>query len=90
MSETISIRIMSPIAVVWQADVTVITAENSEGVFDILPDHARFMSLISSKPVTVELVNGETKTFSFENAILFFEDNTAVIYIQEMLEKLSI
>lgn len=85
--QTIATKIMSPVAVVYEAPVTAITAENSEGVFDILPDHARFMSLLNPTPITLELPDASVATFTFENAVLFFEDNIAVIYIQEMVEK---
>mgnify|MGYP000554056454 CR=1 FL=1 len=87
MTQTIATKIMSPVAVVYEASTIAITAENSEGVFDILPDHARFMSLLNQTPITLELPDLSVKTFTFENAVLFFEDNTAVIYIQETLSK---
>ena len=87
MTQTIATKIISPVAVVYEVSTIAITAENSEGVFDILPDHARFMSLLNQTPITLELPDLSVKTFTFENAVLFFEDNTAVIYIQETLSK---
>ena len=90
MNETIAVKIMSPVAVVWETQALSVSAENSEGVFDILPDHARFMSLLHNTPLTIELLDAEPRTFTFENAVLFFEDNVAVIYIQETLEKITI
>ena len=83
---TIAVKIMSPVAVVWEVQASAVSAENTEGIFDILPDHARFMSLISNAPVTIELPDESLKTFTFENAMLFFEDNKLTIYIQEHLE----
>jgi len=80
---------MSPVALVWQADVVSISAENREGVFDILPDHARFMSIINTAPVSIEGIDGTVKSFTFENAVLFFEDNKAVIYIQEQVAEMK-
>lgn len=89
MNETIHTIIMSPVAKVWETEATVISAENSEGVFDILPDHARFMSLISATPVTIEQPDAPAQTFTFDNAVLFFEDNKAIIYVQEPLAQIS-
>lgn len=88
MIETIAVKIMSPVALVWEAQAISISAENSEGVFDILPDHARFMTLIRTTPLTVQVQDAAPEIFTFENAVLFFEDNVAVIYIQEALEKI--
>lgn len=89
MSETIHTRILSSVALVFEATATAISATNSEGMFDILPDHARFMSLLAPTPVTIELHTGQTKVFTFENAVLFFEDNVATIYVQEPLQKMT-
>lgn len=86
MPQTIHTKIMSPIAMVWDTQAIAITAENSEGVFDILPDHARFMSLINNTPVTIVISSAESRTFTFENAVLFFADNAATIYVQELLD----
>lgn len=87
--EVFSVRIMSPKACVWESDrVTSLSAENSEGIFDILPDHARFMSLIeSSSPFAIELADGTSKEYTFENALLSCDENAVVIYIQEDLEQ---
>ena len=77
---------MSPQKCVWESSEAVsLSAENSAGAFDILPDHARFMSLVLDTPVIVELANGETKEFTFVDALLSCDDNNVVIYIQEDL-----
>ena len=89
MTETIHTIIMSPVAKVLDIQAVAISAENAEGVFDILPDHARFMSLISHAPVTIELPDNTSKIYTFDNAMLFFEDNTATIYVQEPLKQIE-
>jgi len=76
---------MSPVALVWEVEAEALSAENRDGPFDVLPDHARFLSLVGEAPVAVTLRDGSSKTFNFENAVLFFEDNIATIYIQEEL-----
>lgn len=86
MIQTFSMRIMSPVALAWEAEVVSLTAANSEGPFDILPDHARFLSLVHNAPIAVELPDGTQQSFTFENAMLFFEDNELVLYIQEDLK----
>ncbi len=90
MSATLVLRIQSPVAQLFEGAVTSITAENSEGLFDILPDHARFMSLLQEGPLTVGMPEGEQKTVNFKKALLFFEDNKATIYVQEPLTKIAL
>ena len=90
MKQTLSLRIMAPDAIAYEGEVVSITAENTEGLFDILPDHTRFMSLIHPTPVTIGLPEGGQKSVSFENALLFFEDNNATIYVQEPASKIAL
>lgn len=83
MKGTIHLTIMSPHSVVWEGAVRSLSSENSEGPFDILPEHARFISLIHAHPVQVELLDGTEKEFRFESAVLAFENDEAKIYMQE-------
>ena len=49
---TFHLTVHSPEAVVWAGDVAALETVNSEGAFSILPDHARFMTLINEETVT--------------------------------------
>jgi F0F1-type ATP synthase epsilon subunit len=76
---------MSPHEVVWQGEVALLESTNIEGVFSILPDHARFMTIIQNETITVVLPDSTTKSFTFSLAVLFFADNDAKIYTQPEL-----
>ena len=89
MSDTLRVIIQSPVAKVWEGDVKALSAENSEGIFDILPDHARFMSLVNATPLALELVNDETKSFTFTDALLYVDEDVATIYVQEPLQAIG-
>ena len=79
-NDTIEVTIMSPSEIVWHGHATSLSAHNSEGVFDVLPDHARFVTLIDPLPITISTHEGD-QSFTFNKAVLFFEDNRAKIYI---------
>lgn len=79
--ETISITIQSPDEVVWKGESEALSSENAEGPFDILPGHANFITLIKNTDVTLHLENKEAQTFSFDQAVLFFHQDVAKIYI---------
>ncbi len=83
---TFTVQILSPLAVEWEGDVTSLHSENSEGPFSIMPDHARFMTLLKAVPVTLEPVTGEAVEFTIETGVLFFADNLAKVYKQELQE----
>ncbi|MBY0310080.1 F0F1 ATP synthase subunit epsilon [Patescibacteria group bacterium] len=74
---------MSPREVLWRGEATSITAENSEGLFDILPDHARFLTVISGRKIVVVGSDGVDHSFTFASAVLSFADNEAKIYTHE-------
>lgn len=82
MADTISVIVMSPAEVVWEGEAKALSSRNKEGAFDILPNHANFMTLIRDTDVIVQLLDDTTtRTFSFEQAVLFFQNNTAKMYI---------
>lgn len=81
--DSIVVTIMSPREVVWKGEALSLSAVNSEGNFDIFPDHARFMSLVQKEPIIVYEIDGSNRSFTYENAVLFFQDNIAKIYIHQ-------
>ena len=74
---------MSPDAVVWQGTASSLSSTNSEGAFDIMPDHARFMTIIDKTPIVIHKEDGTDSPFTFDTALLFFHDNVAKIYIHQ-------
>jgi F0F1-type ATP synthase epsilon subunit len=79
-TSTISVSILAPDRVVFEGVCHSITSKNSDGLFDLLPDHARFLTLLNGEPIEIEGVDEHT-TFTFTHAVLFFQDNIAKIYI---------
>ena len=78
----INVTIMSADEVVWEGSAKAISSENNAGPFDVLPDHAHFITLIKNSLVVVHLLDEtQNRTFKLEQAVLFFQNNTAKIYI---------
>jgi F-type H+-transporting ATPase subunit epsilon len=76
----LSVQILSPRGVVWQGKAQAISSENSQGPFDLLPEHAHFISMINNKPIVVVTNNGEEK-FTFETAVIRLIDNKVNIFV---------
>lgn len=68
-----------PEAVLWEGEAASITAENTKGVFDILPGHANFISIVSEKPILIR-GGGEDRTFQFASSILSVKNGAVSIY----------
>lgn len=81
MSKSITVKIMNPEEVVWEGKAEALSSENTEGPFDILPDHANFMTLLNDAEVVVHLEGEKSRSFSFDQAVLYFHDGTAAIYV---------
>lgn len=84
--ELIKTILTSPEAVVWEGEALSVTSTNSEGLFDLFPDHARFMTLLEDVDVEIHLPDGNTEVFHLEKAVLLFQDATAKIYLHKHLD----
>lgn len=74
------LKIQERAGIIYEGDVTSITSLNEEGEFDILPDHANFISLIKNK-VVVREVSKDPKDIIFDNALMRVFNNIVEIYI---------
>jgi F0F1-type ATP synthase epsilon subunit len=79
--ETIAVEILAPEGVLFKDEVLSLSSENGEGAFDLLPDHARFMTLLEKVSVLLILHNGSEKKIPIEHAVLCFSDGVAKIYV---------
>lgn len=64
---------------VFSGEVAALSSQNSQGPFDILPNHAHFISLIRDQ-VTLNLVNGGNKEFQIQQGVLRCFDNKVEIF----------
>lgn len=76
--------VITPEAVEWQGDIVAVESQNSEGPFSIMPDHTRFITIISGMPITFFLSDEETKVFNYEEAVLVVDDNSVTVYVHNI------
>jgi len=65
----------------FSGEAFAITAKNNAGVFDILPQHANFISLIEGN-ISLQKQDGETLTFQSKKGILRVKQNNVTILIE--------
>ena len=78
--ETLSVTINSPEKIVWEGIADVVTSENSQGIFNILPEHANFVTVIEKKPIYIQHKK-EKDEFFFDTAVLSVNANVVTIYV---------
>lgn len=53
----------------FSGQATAVTGHNSKGVFDVLPNHSNFITVITKK-LTVHLPNGTKKEMNLESGVM--------------------
>lgn len=75
------LRILSPLEDIYKSnEVLSLSSCNSAGNFDVLPQHANFITLVDNQPITVKLTSGEKKVFNFPLAVIHARQDTIDIY----------
>jgi F0F1-type ATP synthase epsilon subunit len=79
-SEKIHLLVRSRKKIIFDADVKAVTSINDKGIFDILPEHAHFISLIQ-KYILVHALDGKDQKIDLNTGVLKVEDNKINCYI---------
>ena len=65
---------------VWEGEATAVTGRNIAGPFDVLPQHANFISIISKKLV-IKTADKKNREFNVESGILQVRENKVMVYL---------
>jgi len=76
---TLKFMLKSPIKNVFEGDVHTLTSINLRGIFDILPLHTNFITLISDYVIVDKGLPSE-KRFNMKKGILYVLSNKVSVY----------
>src|SRR5260221_13407232 len=79
-AEKIHLTVRNRKQILFNEDVKSVTSRNDTGLFDILPEHANFISLVTS-PLVIVKINGQKQEITFSNGIVKVKDNAVFCYI---------
>lgn len=65
----------------FEGSALAVTSNNEKGIFDVLPFHANFISLIKDY-LEVSLPNGEKQRIDIDKGLLRVADNTVDVYLE--------
>lgn len=85
-AEKIHLLVRNRTQLLFDDDVKSITSKNDTGIFDVLPEHANFISIISS-PLIIGKLDGKKQEVKFDNGILKVKDNAVFCYIDLLSKK---
>ncbi|MEX0672876.1 MAG: hypothetical protein WDZ82_02985 [Candidatus Paceibacterota bacterium] len=80
--KTLHVRVVGPDEILWEGDATAVSAQNSDGPFDILPGHANYITICIDSDLTVHLPDSTQKEFKFKRFAIFTHQNTVSIYTE--------
>lgn len=75
-----NLLIKSREGVLFDGKVKSVTSYNEKGIFDILSEHANFISLIEKKLTVVDLEDRK-KEIDFDKALVRVRDNNVEVYL---------
>lgn len=80
MNPTFHVRIISPQQLILDTEASSVSSKNLYGPFDVLAQHANFITIIESSPIVVQIKGGKPLTFKFPVAIMYVMENRVDIY----------
>lgn len=78
--EKIHVTVRNRMKLLFDDDVKSLTSKNDSGIFDILPEHSNFISLITS-PLILRKPDGQQQEISFTSGLLIVKDDSVHCYI---------
>lgn len=76
-TKPLSVTIRSREKIIFTGDAPSLSSVNERGLFDILPGHENFISVVKEKVI----LHGSNKEFPFTTGILQVEENKVSVYI---------
>lgn len=74
------VTVKSPEETLFEGDAFAISSRNENGLFDVLPEHANFICMISGK-ITIHLSKGFKKEFPIEQGVLKAFNNEVNVFL---------
>lgn len=76
----LQVAITSPKKDLFRGEAWAVSSTNSVGKFDILPEHANFVTLIEKQPIIIRIPRGKPIVFNFSLAVISVNSNKVNIY----------
>ncbi len=79
MTPTIHVIIKNKESIIYDGQATAVSSFNDVGLFDVLPLHENFISLVKDKIIILD--NSGQKEFKINNGLLKVKDDKVDIYL---------
>jgi len=79
-NKTLKVSVRSRQGLVFDGDLKAVSSVNKMGPFDILPEHANFVTVISKK-VTLHKLDGQQQEIPLNNGVILVENNEVKVFL---------
>ena len=79
--DKLNVKIHSPFVTYFDGEAISLSGVNETGPFDILPQHHKFLSLLSPCDLVVRLSNGDEKKFPIDRGVMHVKGNQIVVFL---------
>jgi len=75
----LTVTINTPEKIVWHGKADSVSSENSQGPFDILSQHANFITIVEDKPILIRFGKREHR-FDFKRCVIMTQNDYVACY----------
>ncbi len=79
-SDRIHLLVRNRRQILFDGDVKALTSKNDSGVFDVLPEHANFISVLKES-ITIHTLDGKKQDIPLNNGVIKVKDRGIRCYI---------
>jgi F0F1-type ATP synthase epsilon subunit len=76
----LQVQVRSRQGLVFEGDLYAVSSYNTAGLFDVLPQHTNFISMIQKK-VILRQMDGRTDEIGVENGVMMVENNRVMVFL---------
>ena len=87
---TLNVRIVTPRQILFDGIASSVSSVNSQGKFDILPEHANFITIVENNPIIIHDADKKVFSYNFPLAIIYTAKNIVHIYTNIPSQKSNI
>ncbi len=85
MENTFEIEIVTPEQAVYKGTIVSVLVPGSEGLFQVLPNHAPIISTLKKGNIRMGLPNGEDQTYKVAGGVIEVMNNKAIVLVEKIL-----
>lgn len=78
--ELFNLKVISPQDTLFEGKAASLSSKNSSGNFDILAEHADFITIIENQPIVIRTEDKKKQTLQFDLAIIYTTKNNVIVY----------